>query len=555
MALLTVLAIAAKPFIPPKTLLLHPSPDTAVSIYGSPDMRGEKSTRWIDKSTYAWRCDYFRRASEPSCGFVISWNTTRADHLLFASEFPRCKSSKSDPDGDGWGWESEQSCVVVNQSNPGGVATQEAALTEYPRCTGTDSDPDGDGWGWENEASCVIRPEGLTAITAGDPVNANQGMPAADRTSAVMASAGTDGTVLSVDGSHYDGFLVKIHYEGRADYLRLNLRNSNPELRQKGYSEKFMSALLRTADLRAGPTYVSLSEFNIDEWWIFQENPPRALAAPEFGHIIQVAVVHSENGVHRVRVDEIQLIGERLSTEVYLTAILIFWIAYLMVELSVRYYRLRLSTRQHQDQLQNLASDAQRLEREKALLLNRSMTDPLTGTMNRAGIAAHLQQRYGSQNPPAGTGLVVMDIDHFKALNDTYGHAVGDSILQQFSALISASIREGDVFGRWGGEEFVAVVNQSSPENLRLVAEKLRQLVASHNFLPQQLIVSNSEVTDSNSQTSVSNSQIVNSKPHVTVSIGIARMRPDDSFDSAFKRADTALYQAKKSRNAVVYET
>lgn len=158
-----------------------------------------------------------------------------------------------------------------------------------------------------------------------------------------------------------------------------------------------------------------------------------------------------------------------------------------------------------------------------------SLIDALTVVANRRclemNIASRVQEmeRYGHR-----FGLLFMDIDRFKSVNDTYGHDVGDQVLKMVARTLSANARVSDVVGRWGGEEFVAILMNMSTETLRAVAEKFRRLI-SQSALDQAL-----------------------GTIAVTVSIGATLALPEDTVAALVKRADELMYQSKMSgRNQV----
>lgn len=149
-----------------------------------------------------------------------------------------------------------------------------------------------------------------------------------------------------------------------------------------------------------------------------------------------------------------------------------------------------------------------------------SVTDRLTGLFNRRKLDAVLDEevaltrRYGS-----GFAVVLIDIDHFKQINDTWGHAAGDEVLVALAQLLRECTRAVDAVARYGGEEFVIVCRHPQPGSCRTVADKLRQRIAAHVF------------------------------PHVghlTASFGIAAYKPDEDVATLLGRADAALYRAKK---------
>jgi diguanylate cyclase (GGDEF)-like protein len=120
----------------------------------------------------------------------------------------------------------------------------------------------------------------------------------------------------------------------------------------------------------------------------------------------------------------------------------------------------------------------------------------------------------------------MLDIDHFKEVNDHFGHAVGDGVLKDLARLVESTKREADSFFRVGGEEFCLITFSANGSSLETMADKLRQAIAQHPF-PKA--------------------------GRLTISIGVARFKPEDTYDSLFKRADNALYQAKQTgRNKVV---
>jgi len=154
-------------------------------------------------------------------------------------------------------------------------------------------------------------------------------------------------------------------------------------------------------------------------------------------------------------------------------------------------------------------------------------TDPLTGLANRRRVMTALdkmlvQARRNSQP----LSLIVIDIDHFKAVNDNHGHPQGDRVLQQIAGIAKRQARDTDMVGRVGGEEFVWVVPGADASFARIMAERLRQAIA----------------VDSS----------IGGVPAVTASIGSAELDHADTALSLFARADKALYDAKHAgRNRV----
>ena len=175
-----------------------------------------------------------------------------------------------------------------------------------------------------------------------------------------------------------------------------------------------------------------------------------------------------------------------------------------------------------------------RLERERYRLEERltqmATTDALTGVANyhhfwsKARKEFQRQQRY--QNPLA---VLLLDVDHFKKVNDTYGHPTGDRVLRALARACEQSLRRTDVFGRLGGEEFAAVLVETGPQEAREVAERLRQSLAQMEIPSER------------------------GKVRITVSVGVTSAKGSDpSMEAVMSRVDKCLYRAKNNgRNRV----
>ena len=162
--------------------------------------------------------------------------------------------------------------------------------------------------------------------------------------------------------------------------------------------------------------------------------------------------------------------------------------------------------------------------------------DALTGLNNRHQFEIRLKQEYAGakrQNKPLCA--MMLDIDFFKSINDTYGHATGDKVLKTVANVIKDKLREYDIPSRYGGEEFCILLPQTNIEEASIVAERLRSAVET------KAIETFIEKDDSNKNISV------------TISIGLSQLKETDMAEDLYKRADKALYEAKKTgRNKVV---
>jgi len=165
-----------------------------------------------------------------------------------------------------------------------------------------------------------------------------------------------------------------------------------------------------------------------------------------------------------------------------------------------------------------------------------AVTDPLTGVFNRGAVIRRaeeelsLMERRKHKESPNNLGVIMMDIDHFKKINDTYGHQTGDKVLLEVSRRVTASLREYDTFGRYGGEEFLVLIPNCGCDGALNSAERIRHSV---------------------SDTSI---QIGSDTLHITASFGVTCCHDSaEGFDASLQRADDALYQAKNSgRNQAI---
>ena len=153
--------------------------------------------------------------------------------------------------------------------------------------------------------------------------------------------------------------------------------------------------------------------------------------------------------------------------------------------------------------------------------------DQLTGLCNRRNFDQRLEGTIARAGRHGDVfSLLMIDIDHFKNINDYYGHSIGDEVLRRFGEVLTARLRQNDVAARWGGEEFVVLADGANLDNARMLAEQIRESVATTTFSPV---------------------------PRVTVSVGIADYQEGETGDDLLRRADKALYGAKRNgRNRVI---
>ena len=193
---------------------------------------------------------------------------------------------------------------------------------------------------------------------------------------------------------------------------------------------------------------------------------------------------------------------------------------YLVIEMQ----KVREHSHTLHDELEKHRTATETLSKKLEESEARALVDALTNVLNRnaynlkIGELVHEYKRYKEE-----WALLVLDIDHFKKFNDTYGHKTGDKVLKSVAATISNSIRVSDHIFRYGGEEFVVILSRINKETTKTLSEKIRREVERDYFVDGD------------------------NELKVTMSIGAAIITPEDTEASLFERADKALYQAKQN--------
>lgn len=181
-----------------------------------------------------------------------------------------------------------------------------------------------------------------------------------------------------------------------------------------------------------------------------------------------------------------------------------------------------------QKMLYQLSQKVEGLELQNQDMIKQSSLDPLTGAYNRSVMDVFLDKAFSEAKKNGhGFSLLMLDIDHFKQVNDTYGHLIGDQVLQVFVMLLQKTLRGRDVIIRYGGEEFLIILNDAKDEYVYKIAERIRMLVEKNLFAPDH-------------------------KP-ITVSIGIGMYQNEETVADLLQKADDNLYKAKSRGRNIVY--
>ena len=193
----------------------------------------------------------------------------------------------------------------------------------------------------------------------------------------------------------------------------------------------------------------------------------------------------------------------------------------------------------HLPEIGELRKALDNLRKETSRLHQEASTDQLTGMMNYANLMESLEHQiniahkhpHKNQQDPAGYPLcvIMIDLDFFKKINDTYGHVVGDFVLRHVASRIQASVRDFDMVGRFGGEEFVIIMTNADLELAKVIAERVRKGVMDTPLHLKELSI------------------------QVTISLGVAVLRKSERKEALLERADAAMYEAKRTgRNRVM---
>ncbi len=341
---------------------------------------------------------------------------------------------------------------------------------------------------------------------------------------------GGQGTA-GMDLSSYKTINIDVDYKGDDQRLRFYLRNYEP-----GFSDindmqtaKFNNVHIPIAYVK-DDLVLSISEFTVAEWWITQYKAPRENSLPNIQHAIAFGIDISYPGVpgkHSFKLNKLEFVGEWVSRADWYLGILVFWLSAIMIVGAVNLAHLTKKIRMEQQRLERLANQNSLLAQETDKYKKLSMIDPLTGLLNRQGLSEYIEQ-YFPMDAEKLVSMVVIDIDHFKKINDSLGHDGGDVVLKRVSQLIQSNTRQSDQIARWGGEEFVLVLPETRLDDAFLIAEEMRALVATDNF---------------------------NQFPElrVTISLGVGTSDGKIPFHQLFRRVDMALYEAKaQGRNRTI---
>jgi len=333
-----------------------------------------------------------------------------------------------------------------------------------------------------------------------------------------------------IDLSAYDSITFDMSYDGPGNHaVRLFVHNFEPGL---STLDDYMSQKVSEVDFELpaqGTMTIPVSIVRIARWWTDVRKTPLLNTDTRIDNVTAIDLVIGSAqtaGHHRVTLRSIKFHGKLIRQNRLLLILVAIWIFCALTWLAYALARYRAQLRSSSSRLISLTQLNNALELETRELAGQVYTDSLTGALNREGLRDALINKWQYRGRHSDQiAVVFIDLDHFKRVNDTHGHATGDEVLRAFATGVQREIRSSDKLVRWGGEEFLIVCLGTGRAEAQGLAEKLRAAMQNQTW-PCGL--------------------------QMTASFGVTALTAGEDIGEAIKRADGALYHAKSSgRNCV----
>jgi len=288
------------------------------------------------------------------------------------------------------------------------------------------------------------------------------------------------GTTRGLDMTNFRSLSITMKYTGPGKSFRVHLKNFDPRYSDDvvNDSSKFNRVEFNTTPGRVQHVDFNLADFGVADWWLFKHKVAPQLSHPQFDNITSIDIQTGTEialGRHEFDVSEIVLRTAIMSDAQWYLSLLGIWVVLIGLYLAWR--------------LRNLKGELERRETLQTLTLQQAQDaeeaarrDHLTKVLNRRGIAERFDALSDERSPNEGVAVILIDIDHFKSLNDRFGHSYGDEVLSTIATLIKRNVRGGDIVGRWGGEEFLAICPGIDALEAQHFAEKIRRRIEHFHF-------------------------------------------------------------------------
>ena len=326
-----------------------------------------------------------------------------------------------------------------------------------------------------------------------------------------------------LDLSRLESLTINLDYRGTGNTFRVYLKNYDRRYSTPGIPDtlKFNNVEV-TAQQGRNVIQLQTSDFAVAEWWLTQNKITTALRHVQLDDITEIQFQTGTNapaGTYLFKVDSIELRSRVIAQATWYGAILAAWVVLIGFYLLYRILKLRQDLEQRRKSQAAALRIAQYAEES-------ARRDYLTRLLNRSGVI-DLYHPIAMNRREGTSAVILLDVDHFKAVNDRFGHSAGDQVLTTIAEILTENTRTGDIVGRWGGEEFLLICSISDQDAAMSIAGKLRASIEAHDF------------------------PVVG---HVTASLGVyCASGQMAALEQLVSYADAALYAAKEQgRNRVM---
>jgi len=326
------------------------------------------------------------------------------------------------------------------------------------------------------------------------------------------------------DLSRLESLTIDLDYQGPSDTFRIYFKNFDSRYSKSGVPDSLKFNKVEVS-ARPGHNLVQLkpTDFAVAEWWVTQNKIKPELSHVQLDNITELQLqtgTMAPPGTYYFKVNRIELRSRVIAQATWYAAILAAWAVLIGAYLLFRILKMRGDLERRRESQAAALRLAQYAEES-------ARRDYLTRLLNRSGIIDLYHPLAMQQRVDSAFGVILLDVDHFKQVNDRFGHSAGDQVLAGIGKILTENTRAGDIVGRWGGEEFLLICTVSDQDAAMSIASKLRASVEAHDF------------------------PIVG---HVTASMGVYCCNgPMDALEQIVSYADAALYAAKEQgRNRVV---
>ena len=325
-----------------------------------------------------------------------------------------------------------------------------------------------------------------------------------------------------IDMSRFEYMIIDASYTGPGA-LKFGLVMSEAEegLTRLDQWQTFKVLQVESLDLPSnGKLMIPLNWFVVAQWWKDMAKPSIEHSVVNLDNIVYAGLAMNFGGVegeHVLTLHSFRLHGKLISQADLLLILVAMWVLCAIGWLAILSLSLRTQLKDSKAAIALLSTINNALQLEARELAGQAHIDPLTGVLNRQGLRAALMNTSSLLTDPMA--VIFIDIDHFKSINDTHGHDIGDEVLRKFASVIASGIRSSDRLVRWGGEEFLIVCPMTNVYQGRILADNLRHSLHQQTW-PAGL--------------------------RVTASFGVSQHHERDEVGVAIKRADAELYRAKQ---------